>query len=189
MTFDPFLYIIVVMEIIEIKAPIYKFKVFNHSIRKQELLDSIQNMGIHSCIVSNPKSNQRISNTDYHLRSDIPKNYISIIQELLSESLNEFSQMMDSELDMKEGWFQQYEKGDEHGWHDHPDCQFSSVYYVELPKDTQTRFKDYNGEEFTIDVSEGDYIIFPSFLYHRSAPNTSDDRKTIYANNINLRSM
>jgi ectoine hydroxylase-related dioxygenase (phytanoyl-CoA dioxygenase family) len=45
---------------------------------------------------------------------------------------------------------------------------------------------EYMGEEFQIDVKEGDYVVFPSMLKHCSKPNETQERKTIIALNINV---
>ena len=59
-------------------------------------------------------------------------------------------------------WFQQYENKDEHPWHVHSTCQFSNVYYLELPnKDLVTEFKDKKID--VKKVEEGCLITFPSF--------------------------
>lgn len=178
------------MEIFETKLPIYKFTVENHNSRKKELLDAIEQMGQHPRVYSVvPDSKERISNTDYEV--NINRLYLPIVKELLEKPLLEFTEYIpfsNQKLEMTAGWIQQYKKGDEHGWHCHPDSNFSSVYYIELPKDTKTQFRLNDGEDFELDISEGDYIIFPSFLFHRSPPNMTDERKTIYSTNINLRS-
>ena len=174
------------METIEFKAPIYKFRVEQHESKKQEILNAIDSMGIHSCHEYHPVSNQKISNTDYFLQRDKP--YADLVGEILSPSFKELGEKNGVELDLSIPWFQQYERGDEHGFHDHPHSQWSSVYYLELPNGAQTRFQDHNGNEFTIDVTEGDYVVFPSILFHRSPPNQHDERKTIIAININHRS-
>lgn len=78
-------------------------------------------------------------------------------------------------------WFQQYTTGSEHNWHVHRDCQFTSVYYLELPDSApRTEYKDpYTGLIGDIQVQEGDIITFPSFMIHRAPKNTDLQRKTI----------
>lgn len=77
-------------------------------------------------------------------------------------------------------WFHQYPPNTEFGWHTHPWCNLAVVYYVELPKGAGTIFSDCQ-----IDTREGDVIMFPAFLPHRS-PKHNSGRKTIISYNIDI---
>jgi len=80
-------------------------------------------------------------------------------------------------------WFQQYPAGAKFGWHTHPKSHFACVYFVELP-DPQ-----YATEFLTLGrfpVNEGDIILFPSFLPHRSPYINTDQRKTILSTNFDF---
>jgi hypothetical protein len=85
-------------------------------------------------------------------------------------------------------WFQQYYKNDNHEWHIHSETNLSLVYYIELDnKDKSTEFYDsVKKEKFQLDVKEGDIVVFPSFIPHRSPKIVTDNRKTIISCNINL---
>ena len=84
-------------------------------------------------------------------------------------------------------WFQQYVTGDTHGWHIH-DSNFSCVYFLELP-DAATATELINpfnqNDRIIPSVKEGDVLIFPSFVLHRS-PMVTQGRKTSIAFNINV---
>ena len=84
-------------------------------------------------------------------------------------------------------WFQQYVTGDTHGWHIH-DSNFSCVYFLELP-DASTATELINpfnqNDRIIPSVKEGDVLIFPSFVLHRS-PMVTQGRKTSIAFNINV---
>ena len=88
---------------------------------------------------------------------------------------------------MNNFWYQQYIKGGKHGWHVHEHCMFTSVYYLEFPEGSpRTEFKNtMTNEVFVPDVEEGDVMIFPSFIAHRSPINDTNNRKTILSWNIN----
>ena len=81
-------------------------------------------------------------------------------------------------------WYQQYKKGDYHGWHRHPNNTFSNVYYVSLPKNSASTSFRYSGKEFEINVKEGQILTFPSYLEHCSKPNPSDQIKTVISFNL-----
>lgn len=85
-------------------------------------------------------------------------------------------------------WFQQYRKNNTHGWHIHAE-NYTGVYYVELGDDSpQTQIiNPFNSREiYTMNVKEGDILIFPSFFVHRAPPMLNDTRKTIVSFNFNF---
>jgi hypothetical protein len=77
-------------------------------------------------------------------------------------------------------WFQQYNRGEGFGWHHH-DKHFAWIYYAELPDPTEaTDFLQYGKPS----VKEGDMIIFPSWMVHRSSDILSHRQKTIFSGNV-----
>jgi len=87
------------------------------------------------------------------------------------------------DVDITSIWFQQYEDNGKHGLHTHADGNIANVIYIELPnKDSATKFI-WKGEEYSIDVEEGDIISFPSMLSHYS-PTNYGKRKTIISFNM-----
>tara|TARA_B100000945_G_C20104539_1_gene467412 strand:+ start:57 stop:614 length:558 start_codon:yes stop_codon:yes gene_type:complete len=85
-------------------------------------------------------------------------------------------------------WFQQYNNNDFHGWHFHGNSSISMSYFVELDDAKySTEFVDIQKKDtFQMECSEGDVIIFPSYIIHRSPLIRSDTRKTTIAINLNL---
>tara|TARA_B100000902_G_scaffold353269_1_gene364574 strand:+ start:947 stop:1483 length:537 start_codon:yes stop_codon:yes gene_type:complete len=85
-------------------------------------------------------------------------------------------------------WFQQYYFGDSHEWHLHGNSTISMSYFLELDDQKySTEFVDIEKKKtFQLNVSEGDVIIFPSHIIHRSPIIKSDSRKTAIAINLNL---
>lgn len=80
-------------------------------------------------------------------------------------------------------WFQQYDVPNcSFGWHSH-DGSIAVLYFVELPnpKDATEFYK-----EGQFDVKEGDVLIWPSYLSHRSPALSSSGRKTIVSANVDL---
>ena len=70
----------------------------------------------------------------------------------------------------------------------HGNCSISMSYFLELDHyNHSTEFVDIEREDtFQLDVTEGDIIIFPSYVIHRSPLIRSENRKTTVAININL---
>lgn len=80
-------------------------------------------------------------------------------------------------------WFQQYYNGGTHWWHVHQECQFTNIYFLELPDENyKTEIIGLNDEKIEYQAKEGQMITLPSFLMHRSKPNQSE-RKTIISFN------
>lgn len=76
-------------------------------------------------------------------------------------------------------WFQQYSQMGYHSLHFHGFSDYSSVYFVDLPKKDSTVFyNQFNNTYQRIDAEEGDIIFFPSFHLHTSLPS---NKKTILA--------
>ena len=168
------------MKIIETKAPIF---IFDLPDNKEEILKAIESMGTHSLI----DKTQQISNSDWQLNSNYPRQYYDIVRPLVEKRFPEIEEKTKSnKIKIENYWFQQYNPGgDYHAWHHHGSSTYSSVFYVELPKGSSTTF-DYMGDEFQVDVEEGQYLVFPSYLRHCSKPNKTKERKTIIALNLNI---
>lgn len=113
---------------------------------------------------------------------------------LFSEYINGFmASLPDSILyknaEMRGVWFQQYESGDYHHWHPHPGSNFAGIYYLELPdQEHATEFVEpFNTSLIRrFNVSEGDVVLFPASLLHRSPINDSKKRKTVIAFNFDF---
>lgn len=171
----------------DVPCKVFKTHVQNHAELKSTILESIAELGIHNAVTKF----ERISNTDWHIKKDLSiafenRKYLKIVNPILTEHNKKVAEYTGSiGIYTNHVWFQQYEKLDFHGWHNHGNCMYSNVYYVELDKSCpRTSFK-FMGTEFNIDVEEGDILTFPSFLSHCSRPNKSGLRKTVVAFNSN----
>tara|TARA_R110000822_G_scaffold31166_2_gene90197 strand:+ start:1859 stop:2365 length:507 start_codon:yes stop_codon:yes gene_type:complete len=151
---------------------IHHFK--KHKETKLELLDLIN---------KSPKINlkadktESLKHTDWYLTPESPRPYWSFFNNLLQNwKINMCLKTHSKKCIIHNHWFQQYLKNDHHNWHNHSACQFSSIYYLELPDPSiATEFLD--GTK--IDIKEGDIITFPSYLYHRSPINKLKKRKSV----------
>jgi|TARA_R100001530_G_scaffold69912_1_gene49544 hypothetical protein len=151
-----------------------------HKLILLDLIKSIPNLS------SRVKGSDNISKSDWYFNSLFPREYWDYFSKLLNpwfESMkvnygNEHVKVMIGNY-----WFQQYSTNSSHEWHNHPNCNFSSVYFLELPnKDMITEFKDFKN----IDAKEGDIITFPAYYLHRSKPNKTKKRKTVIVFNSSL---
>lgn len=174
------------MKIFDANIPcsVFKAKVENHETLKKNLLKIFDNQTKFSI----KNYGQEIYNTDYHIEHKFRElKYKELIFPVLSaycENLKE--KLRCSSFNIDGLWFHQYAKNGFHDWHTHGNCMFSNVYYVDLDTtNPQTTFR-HLGQIFTIPVSEGEILTFPTFLQHCSQPNLSDNVKTVIAFNSNF---
>tara|TARA_R110002020_G_scaffold140585_2_gene312240 strand:- start:1 stop:546 length:546 start_codon:yes stop_codon:yes gene_type:complete len=161
-------------------------KVKEHKKHKKELFNLIN---------KTPKkelyeAGQAISKTDWDVKGDIKREYIEVLYKMLSPYLIETAKFFNAEnTRINKAWFQQYVKNDYHNWHTHPQCNFTSIYYLEL-KDSniKTEIMDPKTKEVikTPSFEEGDFIIFPAYLLHRSPKNKTRKRKTVFSLNLDF---
>lgn len=151
---------------------VYSFK--EHKKFKVKLLKLINEV---PKIKINYNRTENLNHTDWYLPSNTSRLYWTLFNNLLKEWKKHMCFKTHSKKCLIHNyWFQQYLKNDHHSWHNHSMCQFSSVYYLELPKqEMATEFFN----NLKADIKEGDIITFPSYLYHRSPVNKINKRKTV----------
>ena len=130
-----------------------------------------------------------VSLTDWNLPRDTERPYIRTIIEPLKQHMSEvYSILGYPAFGFVNIWAQQYEQNSTHEWHTHDSCNFTNIYYVELPEGTPTtEFIDpVTKNILSFKTSEGDILTIPSTFIHRSPPNPSKNRKTIISFNTNV---
>lgn len=163
---------------------IFQFPVVNHSDVKGEILRLIgATRSSNLCAQS-----EMVTNSDWGTPRDASRPYVPLVIKTLYPILENFrAEMSAARWNWENIWFQQYENsGDFHDWHIHSGTMFGVVYYIELPQGAPPTEFYLGGKSFTPDATEGDVIVFPSALFHRSSPNQGAGRKTVVALNINI---
>jgi hypothetical protein len=164
---------------------IFKSTVEGHRFIKDRILESInstERFGVET-------HNQKIYHTDWYVPSNVFRPYYSIVGPLFdahNKKVFELLETTDKGIDIQVIWFQQYTKGCFHGPHTHGGCNFSSIYYIDLPPGTPKTTFSYRGNDYDIEIQEGDIITFPGHLLHQSPINETDYTKTVIAFNTNL---
>jgi hypothetical protein len=156
-----------------------KFK--HHAEFKEQILDAIENE-----VIFNFKNNTSNIKTDWGSYVTKKRKYYSIIEQQLNDHMLEVYKNMGYNTSfIHNSWFQQYYQTGKHGWHTHLACQWTNVYYVELPDNTPRTemIHPYTQESIVIDVEEGDILTFPSLVLHRAPEVVEDTRKTIISFN------
>jgi hypothetical protein len=175
----------------QISCPLVKKTLSSHSLIKQVLLDAIEASGAEFKSPNSAISRENyayITKSDYYskVNGNVPYKELAVqLEPILLELCSTFNW---ERYQIHNVWFQQYEQGSSHGYHTHTHCQFTGVYYLELP-DIAPRTEMINPFDSTptvINVSEGDVIIFPSFIRHRAPVVQSDIRKTIISFNLSF---
>ena len=149
---------------------------------KQPILDLIDKM---------PGSfMQGLSKSDWELDKNYDREYLNYFIKIITPHLDKLADRLHfKKWTINNAWFQQYEKTNGHTWHNHAYSNFSGVYYVELPNDDlKTQYYDDMNERIfeQLNINEGQLLIVPSYILHRSPENNSNSRKTIIAFNINF---
>ena len=145
----------------------------DHLLHKNKVLDLIKKMPD----VSIKDHTESLTKTDFYLKPNDTREYWDYFFPHLEKFLLNMAASLKSQYYIiHRAWYQQYRKQNFQGWHNHSSCQFSSVYFLELP-DPQiaTEFED--GSK--VEVKEGDILTFSSHLYHRSPLNNSNKRKSV----------
>lgn len=167
------------MKILTVPAEIYVAKFKKHKAIKKNVLLAISKTGEHKLV----QNDQQISNTDWALPKNFERQYWKIIEPGVKSFLLDISNNYGAAgYGVINYWFQQYKKGDYHGWHTHPESMYSCIYYVDMPLNTETVFK-IGDKEVKFEISEGDIIAFPNCFLHCSKPNPTNKVKTVIAFN------
>jgi hypothetical protein len=157
---------------------IFKSKVENHQEIKKKLLQQI------NLIPQNPivEKGQNIIHTDWNLPAMMHREYKDLFLKTVNNHLINMCHTLGvNHYYISNYWFQKYGQRGKHSWHTHPESNYSNVYFLECPRGSSTKFKN-----FTEDCEEGDILSFPAFLPHMSPPIENDDIKTVIAFNTSF---
>ena len=126
-----------------------------------------------------PNEDVNITKTDWYNGKDGDRPWVQYFLPHLTDHLHKHLHPF-SDFLIQDIWFQQYSNGSEHGWHTHSH-NFTGVYYVQLPPDSQTQIIDpFTKERKNLPIKQGDVVVFPSTVIHRAPP--SNDKTIISFN-------
>tara|TARA_R100000030_G_C3243972_1_gene121309 strand:- start:866 stop:1378 length:513 start_codon:yes stop_codon:yes gene_type:complete len=169
------------MNKIKLCQPVYKLKLPEHILIKDVLLLLIDETKSYKSKVDN------IASLDWEDASNLKREWVSFFLPFWNMQVKNLLEDVNcSSIILHDIWFQQYEKGGEHGWHTHRG-NFTGVYYLEFDKSSpKTEIIDpFSKRKITIKAKEGDMIFFPSHIRHR-APINNGKRKTIISWNFEV---
>jgi hypothetical protein len=158
-----------------------------HKEVKEKLLSMINESW--SYRMTNDSYGDNINRLDWSENTNFDREWVKFIKPKLEKHFNECAKSLNYENCNINGiWYQQYIKEDTHTWHIHGE-NYTGVYYLELPENSsKTELLDQIdiNKKITINAKEGDVVIFPSFIIHRSPKIVSNIKKTIISFNLNF---
>lgn len=124
---------------------------------------------------------------DWNKCEDFNREWVKLIKDdILKFFTKQINIIGYQEVKLHQIWFQQYKKNDTHGWHIHGH-NYTGVYYVDFSnEDAKTELVNQFDQNkiLTINAKEGDIVIFPSFIIHRSPIQKINKTKTIISFNL-----
>lgn len=164
----------------------YIFDVKDHKYFKNKVLETIGSYHRQYTSDINQEYISFISNTDWeHNSINWYENFLSCndkkrYQEFIKKHFGK-------NVIIGKTWFNQYypNSGSDHPFHKHENCNLSNVYLIEMgDKNMRTVLQSpRTGREIIPNVKEGQILIFPSHILHKSPRNFTNKRKTIIAFN------
>ena len=175
------------MKELKVNSKIILDKLNGHNKIKDDLLKLISRAPKNSLNFKNEYYNDHIDKLDYKDSVCNDRKWVKVLLPYIHNHFQKCAIKLGYEAcHVNDLWFQQYIKGDLHGWHIHGH-NYTGVYYLEFPKKSpSTELIDPSNlnKRFTIPAEEGDIVIFPSFVIHRSGRVLENIRKTIVSFNI-----
>jgi hypothetical protein len=174
------------MRLIEFKTFLFHSHIEDHKNIKDNLLQFFKKKK-ESFVDKDKGQNDNIDNLDWKNSHDNSREWVRLFFPILQKKLNQMIKASGlTKCTIYDVWFQQYEKEGTHGWHTHG-SNYTGVYYVDLNDDnprTEILLPTDPSKKYTVDVNEGDIIIFPSYFIHRAPVNKSNNSKTIISFNF-----
>jgi hypothetical protein len=160
-----------------------------HNEIKQQILESLDHAQTDTLVMRDSYYDDSVSKLDWSRAQDFSRPWVRLLKPHIQDYLDKLAVALGYQSSViDEFWFQQYTNGDSHGWHTHG-SNFTGVYYLELdetsPK-TEIIEPSRQNKKITLDVKEGDIVMFPSYTIHRAPIIKNDIRKTIVSFNFIL---
>jgi len=176
------------MNKIILKDCVYHDKVKNHIDIKDFILNEIENdLEAETANIKDDYFDNSISKLDWYYANNFDRKWVQLFLPHFNAVIDNFLlSSLNTGITLNEMWYQQYLNNDSHGWHVHSG-HYTGVYYLEFPNESSKTelFYPFDNTFHTIDVIEGDMIIFPSHIIHRGMLNKSV-RKTIVSFNFSI---
>ena len=188
--------------------PIFKYKFENYEDYNKDLkayIYELQKESSSGQIKSN-RGGWHSKNFTIKDKDSIQHKFALVVQKYILDSFHKLGwKTKDQNIQIKEMWAIINKKDDFNVIHTHPNCYLSAAYYVKASKDCG-RFQvenpniakryaypeiaiqnELNVEVAGINISEGDLLIFPSYLPHKVKKNESDEDRIVISFNVSVK--
>lgn len=134
------------------------------------------------------KDFENISRTDWDIKNDdLDRDWAKCFLDNFYKKIKyTYNQIGFKKIEIQNIWFQEYDYQSSFEWHNHPGADFASVFFLNFSKNNPGTEFMVNDKILRAEVEEGDIIIFPATIMHRSPPNLSDDKRIIIAFNVKV---
>jgi hypothetical protein len=162
--------------------PLFKSEAENHEQHKVKILTDVSAIPRHSI----REKGIRLTSCDWGMDKNISRHYWDAGYLAVENFIKQVCDLLGfSNWSVLERWFQYYEQGDYHAWHIHGNAMFVGVYYVKLEDTNAVITFKWREQDVEVPVSEGDVLMFPSYLWHK-AKKTMGESKLILSFNCNF---
>jgi hypothetical protein len=172
------------MRILKLHTFCYILKINEHEEFKQYMLSYISKQPSNTLV----ELEDNITNTDWKNSHDRNREYVQKFYEVLRPYLSKLTiEIPAKNYQINNMWYQQYAKNSKHEWHRHIETNWSAVYFLELPDSsvaTQFFETENNKTLHEKNIEEGDLLIFPANMLHRSPENLTNKIKSIISFNL-----
>jgi uncharacterized protein (TIGR02466 family) len=188
--------------------PIFRFKLENFEVLNNDLAKYIYNLRDGDKI-GITKSNRGGWHSQYFSldqKESIQQKFALLVQQYIIKVFQLYGwKIKDVNIRIQHMWAIINKKNDFNVVHTHPNCFLSAAYYVKASKNCG-RFtiespniakrhsypvvehsNELNVEVASLDVNEGDLLIFPSYLPHKVGINKSDDDRIVISFNVDIK--
>ncbi len=174
------------MRVLKLNTTSYVLNITEHKEFKEYMLGYISKQPCTPLV----ECNDDITNTDWQNSQDHNREYVKKFKNILNPYLTKITKALYAEtFYVNNMWYQQYANNSKHQWHRHTECNWSAVYYLELPSnDVATQLFDIPNNKIVHEknIKEGDLFLFPSNILHRSPPNLTNNIKSIISFNLDF---
>lgn len=187
--------------------PIFKYKLNDFTNINEELSNYIYRLKD-----QDTKGLQRSNQGGWHSQNfqlkeqnSIQVKFATKIQQYIIDTFQRFGwKVKDKNIRITQMWAIINKKGDFNLIHTHPNCYLSAAYYVKAPKNCGKfqienpniakryafpeieQTNEFNSEVVGIDISDGDLLIFPSYLPHKVGENQSSEDRIVISFNVDI---
>ena len=187
--------------------PIFKYKIEDHKDINKKLSEYIYNLKNNDDegLKRSNKGGWHSKNFELKDKNSIQFQFAIKVQEYIVDTFKKFGwKIKNKNIRISEMWAIINKKEDFNVIHTHPNCYLSAAYYVKAPincgkfeiehpnsakkyafPEVEVR-NELNLEVASIEINEGDLLLFPSYLPHKVGQNQSNDDRIVVSFNVDI---